>query len=200
MIQKQQQAMAQAKRTITIATASLKKKRAALSDLSSSGSGNRSKASRESEEASNVSTRVNGVMSALNFTAAKRRDQLNQKRNSSTSSTWVQNLPGLPGPLRKSLWYKMHRRRQQIVLRPPVEYLLSDLREKVTKRIAETDMAKRTTKHDIEKELMNAEKRILLAIHPAAQKGESISSVPSSSHWAEPGKYCYIPRGLSFFL
>ena len=190
LIQKQQQAMAQAKRTIAVATTSVKKKRAALTDVSS-GSANRSKASRESEEASNVSARVNGVLSALSFTAAKRRDQLNQKRNSSTSSTWVQNLPGLPGPLRKSLWYKMHRRRQQIVLRPPVEYLVSDLREKVTKRIAETDMAKRTTKHDIEEEVMNAEKKFLLAIHPAAPKGESVSSVPSSSHWAEPGKYCY---------
>lgn len=190
LIQKKSQSMVQAKRTVAAATAGIKKRRATIAEIAS-GNAQRSKAIREADEASRSSTRVKGVMTTLDFTAMKRRDQLKQKRNNSTSSTWVQNLPGVPQPLRKSLWYKMHRRRQQIVLRPPAEHVLTDLREKVTKRLTETNATKKSSNTNVEEEVINAEKKFLLAIHPTAPKGESVSSVPSSSKWAEPGKYCY---------
>jgi hypothetical protein len=185
LVQQHSQAVMHSKRAAAAAATAIKKKRAALADIGS----NRSRASREAEEASRVSTRVKDVMTALSFTAAKRRDQLNQKRNSTTTSTWVQNLPGLPGPLRKSLWYKMHRRRQQIVLRPPIEYVLLDLREKLTNKISEAEASRKSSKIDVENEVLDAERKILLAMHPLAPKDESKSSVPSSSSWAEPGMY-----------
>jgi hypothetical protein len=191
--QKQQAMVKQAQRAVVVASSTLKKRKS----LQNETTGARSKL-RETEETERASVRVKDTIAALSITADKRRDQLNQKRNSSTSSTWVQTLPGLPGPLRKSLWYKMHRRRQQIVLRPSLESLISDLRKSVSKSLAASEIGRLASKSDsvegsendaLEAELLKAEQSFLLAIHPVAPAGESLSSVPSSSPWAEPGAY-----------
>jgi hypothetical protein len=191
--QKQQALVKQAQRAVVVASTTLKKRKVLLSETT----GARSKL-RETEETERASVRVKDTIAALSITADKRRDQLNQKRNSSTSSTWVQTLPGLPGPLRKSLWYKMHRRRQQIVLRPSLESLISDLRKSVSKSLATSEIGLQASKSDsvegsdndaLEAELLKAEQSFLLAIHPVASAGEPLSSVPSSSPWAEPGAY-----------
>lgn len=189
MVQKQSQAVLQTKRAAAAAATALKKKRALLTESSSS---NRSRASitlREMDEASRASTRVKDVMTALSFTSQKRRDTLHLKRSSNQSTTWVQNWPGLNGPLRKSLWYKMHRRRQQIVLRPTTDYILSDLRGIVVKRCSEAEASgAKLSKTDVEKELMSAEQKFLLQQHPALPSGESISFSSSSDSWTEPGQ------------
>jgi hypothetical protein len=183
--QKQQALVKQAQRAVVVASTTLKKRKVLLSETT----GARSKL-RETEETERASVRVKDTIAALSITADKRRDQLNQKRNSSTSSTWVQTLPGLPGPLRKSLWYKMHRRRQQIVLRPSLESLISDLRKSVSKTLAASEIGVEGSENDaLEAELLKAEQSFLLAIHPVASAGEPLSSVPSSSPWAEPGAY-----------
>jgi hypothetical protein len=130
-----------------------------------------------------ASTRVKDTISALALTADKRRDQLNQKRTSSTSSTWVQNLPGVPAPLRRSLWHKMHRRRQQIVLRPSQESLAADLKKSISKTHKDLPEARKL------EELEKAEQAFLLAVHPAAPQ-DGLLTVPStSSPWGEPGKF-----------
>lgn len=130
-----------------------------------------------------------------------RRDQLFQKRNSSTSSTWVQNLPGLSGPLKRSLWYKMHRRRQQIVLRPTFISLLDDLLKQVESK--DTSLKGGVPDESIELKLKKAEQVYLLATHPVAPKGETIPTIPAgsaSTPWAEPGMYrcvdvlCLLPN------
>lgn len=135
------------------------------------------------------SSRVNDMIAALELTADKRRDQLNQKRNSSTSSTWVQNLPGVPGPLRRSLWHKMHRRRQQIVLRPSQETLAADLKTAVVESLSKTENYKNMSAAAKTAELQKAEQAFLLATHPIAPRDEEILSVPSNSSWGEPGTY-----------
>jgi hypothetical protein len=178
MTLKQQAAVKQAQRVAVAATANLKKRKFLQSDTP--GGCSKVNGVDDNERAS---ARVQDIIGALSLTADKRRDQLNQKRNSGSSSTWVQTLPGLPGPLRKSLWYKMHRRRQQIVLRPSLESLVSDLREHVAKRVNSAG----TAKNEVGDELLKAEQMLLLAMHPVASEGSSLSSVPSSSSWAEPG-------------
>jgi hypothetical protein len=186
---KQQAFSKQAQRASLIASSMLKKRKALQNEIAAG----RFKP-REVDEAERASVRVKDTIAALNITAEKRRDQLNQKRNSSTSSTWVQTLPGLPGPLRKSLWYKMHRRRQQIVLRPSLESLVSDLRKSVTNRLTSSDNGQRSSKSSeaMEAELLKAEQTLLLAMHPVASAKEHLSSVPSSSTWAEPGRHMFL--------
>jgi hypothetical protein len=163
--QKQQAMVKQAQRAVVVASSTLKKRKS----LQNETTGARSKL-RETEETERASVRVKDTIAALSITADKRRDQLNQKRNSSTSSTWVQTLPGLPGPLRKS----------------------------VSKSLAASEIGRLASKSDsvegsendaLEAELLKAEQSFLLAIHPVAPAGESLSSVPSSSPWAEPGAY-----------
>ena len=133
-------------------------------------------------------------MTAFKTTAEHRRKQLDNKRNSSASSTWVQSLPGLPGPLKKSLWHKMHRRRQQIVLRPSLASLTSELRDDVTRAIRKSQAGKKTNV-DVEAEVLRAEQLFYLAMHPTAPKNP-LPSAPQSStstaeNWAEPGKCAY---------
>lgn len=141
-----------------------------------------------SGDADRASSRVKDMISALELTADKRRDQLNQKRNSSTSSTWVQNLPGVPGPLRRSLWHKMHRRRQQIVLRPSQEALANDLKTAVMRGLSKIENFKDMSEATKTAELQKAEQAFLLATHPVTPCNEEIASVPSSTSWGEPGK------------
>lgn len=86
-----------AQKAVSLATAMLKKKKAETNPKT------KSKTARQSEtELERAATRVNDVISAIQKTAEKRRLQLNQKRTSSASSSWVQGLPGLSGPLKVS--------------------------------------------------------------------------------------------------
>lgn len=136
----------------------------------------------------NTTKRVEETIDVLSLTAVMRRDQLNQKRNSSTCN-WVQSLPGLNGPLRRSLWYKMHRRRQQIVLRPTFNSMLTNMRDEVEcKSKARYNGTRPFSKEMIDAELVKAEQSYLLATHPIVSNDETLPSVPIASVWAEPGK------------
>ena len=169
-VQKYSNLKKQTQRAAALATAAVKKQKS----MASSGQG---------------FNRVKDAISALELTADKRREQLNHKRTNSTSSTWVQNLPGVPGPLRRSLWHKMHRRRQQIVLRPSRDTVTADLNVSVLKRIAKLEGAQGLQESANLLELQRAEQAYLLAAHPQAPYN-SIKSVPSSSSpWGEPGKF-----------
>jgi hypothetical protein len=198
--QKCQTLVKQAQRAAVASSTMLRKKKVAFSDARE---GKRTPKLSEAAEAEKSSTRVKEVVSALRITADKRRDQLNQKRSSSTSSTWVQTLPGLSGPLRKSLWHKMHRRRQQIVLRPSLESLVSDLRSSVLENLSSSLLGRRAQKADqkpdwADEELVKAEQLFLLAVHPVAPE-ELLPSVPpsnSNESWAEPGTWDHFSKGF----
>lgn len=136
----------------------------------------------------NPTSRVKDIINILGLTADMRRDQLNQKRNSNTSSHWVQSLPGVPGPLRRSLWYKMHRRRQQIVLRPTFSSMLNNMRKEIESKLNSIDTGiRRVPKEAIEDKLIKAEQSYLLVTHPVERMSENLNSLPTSSTWAEPG-------------
>ena len=138
----------------------------------------------------NPTTRVKETINILGLTADMRRDQLNQKRNSNTSSQWVQSLPKVPGPLRRSLWYKMHRRRQQIVLRPTFSSMLTNMQNEIETKLISIDTGtRRVRKEAIEDKLVKAEQSYLLVTHPVEPMNENLNSLPSSSAWAEPGKF-----------
>ena len=177
----------QAQKAVAVATNVLKKKKATL-DPKAKG---RAKVS-EAAENERASVRVKDIIASFHKTAKKRREQLDQKRNSSASSTWVQGLPEIPGPLKKSLWHKMHRRRQQIVLRPSLESLTLGLRDTITKAIRSSPPAKKQTMEE-EEEHQRAEQLFCLAMYPVAPKDTLLPSIPpssasSSEAWAEPGR------------
>jgi hypothetical protein len=150
-------------------------------------------------DAEKASTRVKDVIAALRRTADWRRDQLTQKRTSSASTSWVQSLLGVAAPLKKSIWHKMHRRRQQIVLRPCVETFVEDLKSSV-KDALRTSLAKKGVDKEmsLEDELVKAEQLFLLATYPVAPTEPLPSTPPSSSSkpWAEPGMF--FPHYLDF--
>lgn len=134
--------------------------------------------------------RVKDVVGALRKTADRRRDQADQKKSTSFSSAWVQSFPNLPSSLKKSLWHKMHRRKQQIILRPSQESLITELRENIGALIAGKYSGRSNAdKADIiESEQLKAEQLYLLATHPFSE--ETLASVPptkSSDGWGEPG-------------
>ncbi|CAB9501781.1 Catalyzes the transfer of the gamma-phosphate of ATP to D-galactose to form alpha-D-galactose-1-phosphate (Gal-1-P) (By similarity) [Seminavis robusta] len=183
--QKMQQLAKHSQKAVAVATNVLKKKKATLEPRSKG----RAKLS-EAAENERAAGRVKDVIASLHKTAEKRREQLNQKRLNNASSTWVQALlPGIPGPLKKSLWHKMHRRRQQIVLRPSLESLTLDLRESVAKAMKATPSSKK--QHvDLEEDQQRAEQLFCLAMYPVAPD-PPLPAVPpsgsSSAAWAEPG-------------
>lgn len=185
--QKMQAVAKHAQKAVAVATGLLKKKKAVNSASEASGKGAKNLDAVDMERAA---SHVKDAIAAFHKTAEKRRDQLNQKRNSSASSTWVQSLPGLPGPLKKSLWHKMHRRRQQIVLRPSLESLTSELRGtvKLAMRVAP---GKKKDSKSIREEQLKAERLLYLAMHPVAPEELPPSVPPSGSSselsWAEPG-------------
>ena len=80
----------QAQKAAAAAAAALRKKRS-MQSHASRGSVRLS----ETAEAERAASRVADVISVLHKTAEGRREQLNQKRSSSASSTWVQALPRL---------------------------------------------------------------------------------------------------------
>lgn len=99
----------------------------------------------------------------------------------------------------------MHRRKQQIILRPTEESLINELRstthELLSSKIGEKSvvgLSASERQHQViekmrklaaeEKELIKAEQLFLLAMHPAAT--EELAVVPpakSSDAWSEPG-------------
>ena len=168
----------QSQREAMVAIAALKKKKTAdEAKLKPGGGGD-----------GQMAGRVKDTIAAFALTAEKRREQLNQKRTAYTSSTWLQSLPRVSLPLRKSLWHKMHRRRQQIVLRPSPESLTNELRRSVRKQLEKSEDWNARDKKSMEAELEKAEQAFYLAAHPVLPLGETVSAVPSSSAWAEPGK------------
>jgi hypothetical protein len=181
-VQKMQGIAKQAQKATTSASTLLRKRKALIQEGSKSFR-NRLSETAESERAS---SRVTDVISSFKKTAERRRDQLSQKRSSSASSTWVQGLPGVPGPLKKSLWHKMHRRRrQQIVLRPSVDMMVQELRERVGRKRSKKPVI------DVNDDpVVRAEQLFLLAMHPLSPEHGALPNVPSTTTtdpWAEPG-------------
>ena len=174
-----------AQKNANLAANLLRKKKIAASNAKAKGA----RPSRQSEaaELERAATRVKDVIGALQKTADKRREQCNQKKQNGVSTSWIQSFNGLSGSLKKSLWHKIHRRKQQIVLRPTPENLLNDLRSSVVEAIA--DGSRSTLRRAaLEDELIKAEQLYLLATHPMAEGG--LSSVPplrAGGSWAEPG-------------
>lgn len=134
-----------------------------------------------------ASSRVKDVIGALKKAAHHRRARMNEKKSSNVSMTWLQSFPGLPTSLKKSLWHKMHRRKQQIVLRPVQESFVNDVRALVSEKTKE---AKGLTvkQSDVEEQMVRAEQQFLLAVHPVI--GRHVPTVPDTKgehEWAEPG-------------
>lgn len=224
-IQRQQGVVKQAQRAATTA-ATAYKKRKALSTLAFPSDGGRSKG-KEVDDGERSAIRVKETIAALGRAATKRREQFNRTR-SSTANAWTQTLPDIPLHLGRSLWYKMHRRRQQIVLRPPSETFVSELRDSVAKKLKENETAISTARrpsktlssaaakaaatsdqteggsssssspNDYEDELLRAEQLLLLAMHPVMPVGEKVPSIPTTSTWGEPGKNILNPT-ISLF-
>ena len=146
------------------------------------------------------SARVKWHTTALDATAGKRRAELLHKRNSNSSKTWDQTIPGLSSMLKRSLYFKMHRRRQQIVLRPSFTSTMTDLRQIVEKKHIERSTKGVVPDDAVDADVQAAEQRYLLASHPLARRGEKVSSVPDANGWSEPGPLLLSPREkLSLF-
>jgi hypothetical protein len=171
-MQKQSQMMA----------ASLKRKMAALTSGAKSSR-------RKSDEAERAASRVTDVKAVLRRTADGRHDRYNQQKSASFSSAWVQSILGLPSALKKSLWHKMHRRKQPIILRPTEETFVSELRVFVAHKVASRINLHGEQKRELlESEMNKAEGLFLLATHPLADsKLPSTPTSNSSEKWAEPG-------------
>lgn len=178
--QKMHSVLQQTRKASIAAAAMLKRKKAMLGDgTGRGGRGGRTKLF-DAAELERAANRVNDVISVLRRTADRRMHQLNQKRSSSASSTWVQALPGVSGPLKKSLWHKMHRRRQQIVLRPSMASTVLGLKISVQSGVSEKANSSSA---------LRAEQLFLLTAFPVAPS-KPLSSVPiprSVDSWAEPG-------------
>ena len=167
-------------RTIQSLTAAIKSKRHVVNEVRSG----RLKLL-ETKSIENPSNRVTNVINILSLTTDMRRNQLMQMRNNNNSSNWVQSLPGISNSMRRALWYKMHRRRQQIVLRPTFSSMVANMRKEI-----ETKLKSIGTGHlSKEDKLITAEQTYLLASHPVKKMSENLSSLPSDSAWAEPGWY-----------
>lgn len=172
----------------TVAANVLKKKREqTLSSIQASPGGRPTKQS-EAADSEKASIRVRDVISSLRKTAGKRREQSIQKQSNSFSSAWIQSFSNLPNSLKKSLWHKMHRRKQQIILRPSEESLINGLKAMVTQSVTANQSRSPQKRISLEAELVEAEQLFLLATHPLAEQ-ELPTSPPSKSSdpWAEPG-------------
>ena len=95
-ISKLQQLAKHTQKSVSVTTALLKKKRA---ESAPKPKGKTTKLT-EAQESEEAAARVNDVIASFQLVAERRRKQLNEKRSSSASSTWVQSLPGLSGPLK----------------------------------------------------------------------------------------------------
>ncbi len=174
----------QAQKAAAAASTILRKRKTLIQDKAKSSKQRLS----ETAESERASTRVSDIIASFKMTAERRRDQFALKRSNSAKISWVQGLQGVPGPIRKSLWHKMHRRRQQqIVLRPPLDIMLNDLKQLMEEK-------KRTSKvsssDDMEDCVVRAEQLFLLAAHPVAPPNGTLGTVPprtTNAPWAEPG-------------
>lgn len=176
-----------AQRNYSMAATLLQKKLALSNGSNLSKSGRSSRQTIAVDEDDRAAFRVRDIIGALRVTADRRRDQSDQKKNTGFSSAWVQSFPGLPSSLKKSLWHKMHRRKQQVILRPTPESLVSDLRTNVA-IVTASKYNDRDKMEKIENEMMKAEQLYLLATHPFTT--DSLPHVPptkSSENWSEPG-------------
>jgi hypothetical protein len=79
----------------------LKKKKAAVASARVKGA--RPLKLSDAAEQEKAAARVKDIIAALQKTAARRRDQSNQKKSSSVSSAWIQSFPGLSNSLKESL-------------------------------------------------------------------------------------------------
>ena len=173
-------------KNLLLAANALKKKRAQVADVA------RGKGTKQSDAAAaeKAATRVKDTISALQLTAEHRRELYEQKKSSSLSSAWVQSLPGIPSSVKKSIWHRLHRRKQQIILRPTEESMIVELRASVARAVA-SKYSGRSTEEKVaalEDEMLKAEQRYLLVAHPLGDA--NIPRVPpakSSEEWAEPG-------------
>lgn len=173
-------------KNLLLATNALKKKRTQVADSV------RGKTSKHSEAAAaeKAATRVKDVIGALEMTAEHRRKINEQKKSSSLSGAWVQSLPVLPSSVKKSIWHRLHRRKQQIILRPSEESMIVGLRANVAQALASkyNGRTKEEKTAAIEEEMLKAEQRFLIATHPLGDACIStIPSAKSSEEWAEPG-------------
>jgi hypothetical protein len=176
-----------AQKNYSLAATLLQKKLALSNGSNLSKSGRSSRQTIAVDDDDRAAFRVKDIIGALRVTADHRRDQSDQKKNTGFSSAWVQSFPGLPSSLKKSLWHKMHRRKQQVILRPTPESLVSDLRTSVA-IVTASKYSDRDKMEKIETEMMKAEQLYLLATHPFST--DSLSCVPptkSSENWSEPG-------------
>jgi len=165
----------------------LKKKRTLVAE--SKGLVTKTKAS-AAADAERASTRVKDVIGALYTTAEQRRKEYDQKKSTSLSSAWVQSFQGVTSSVKKSIWHRMHRRKQQIILRPSEESLVDELRASVAHAVAPkfNGLSKEEKQAAVEQEMLKAEQRFLIAAHPLGDA--NISTIPSSKSsddWAEPG-------------
>jgi hypothetical protein len=176
--EKLSQTLQLAQRNVVLINNALKQRQVILS-------GGATNAEMDAFAAERSGSRVKDVIGSLKKAADHRREQMHEKKSSSVSMAWLQSFPELPTSLKKSLWHKMHRRKQQIVLRPTHESFLNELRASVL------DNANAVTKKipvNVEDQLVKVEQLFLLATHPMAE--DNLSLYPSSKSeqlWAEPG-------------
>lgn len=194
-------------RNATIAATILKKKKENFENAKA-GKTNKNARQTEAMELEQRATRVKDVLGGLHKAAERRREQSHLKRRRTASSDWAQTFPTISTPLKTSLWHRMHRRKQQIVLRPAPETMVNELLENVVTSLRDDT---KTRKLKMEDELTKAEQFFLLATHPVCDG--PLPSVPppkNSDDWAEPGwklrlevptpssKYSILPRQSSF--
>jgi hypothetical protein len=183
-LQKKHSIVKQAQRNVTVLASTIKKRHQVFHQVKTGELKLHQLEGRES-----FSARVKWHTAALDATAEKRQAELTHKRNGNSSKAWDQTLPRLSPMLKRSLYFKMHRRRQQIVLRPSFTSTVADLRQLVEKKHQERNKGRFISNEALEADIQAAEQKYLLATHTIAMKGEKVSSVPNVNGWAEPGMY-----------
>lgn len=181
-MQKKHASIKQAQRNLAILSSAIKKKKQVLNEIKSGQSN-----FQHHEDSKSAFARVELHTASLDATAEKRRAELNHKRNSSSSTSWIHSFAGISSMLKRSLYFKMHRRRQQIVLRPSFTSTMADLRKHVASKYLERNNGRITSSGALESELEAAEQTYLLATHPIAPPEGKLPSVPNPTAWAEPG-------------
>lgn len=189
-IQKLQAFVKATQRNVNAAVSEFKKKHALMSNAVAVKGEKNSKQADGSDTADRAFFRVKSVIGALRKTADRRRDQADQKKSTSFSSAWVQSFPGLPSSLKKSLWHKMHRRKQPVILRPSPESFVVELRASIAAIVAAkfTGRLSAEKMEIVEAEQLKAEQLLLITMHPLVD--DAVTAIPptrSSDTWAEPG-------------
>lgn len=186
-LQKLQTLANSSKKNAAVATTVLKRKKNAL--ISSRSGSKQSKVS-ETTGQEMAAARVKDIKMTLSLVAKKRREQATRNKTSSSTASILNSLPDISNALKKSLWHRLHRRKQAVVLRPTPEVLLNKLLATVEAAADGGGKKGRNPKSQekLEKELLRAEQLFLLAMHPFADG--TLPAVPpfkSNEPWAEPG-------------